>query len=102
MAQEVAAILQPIAKANENEMVVCCPQDIGLLKADIGKLQQIILNLLSNANKFTHQGTVRLDISEQGKQVLFKVIDSGIGIPANKLAHIFEPFNQADSSTTRQ
>ncbi|MEM7017541.1 MAG: AAA family ATPase, partial [Pseudomonadota bacterium] len=102
MAADVAAILYPTASKNNNALVVNCPTDIGSMQADTGKLQQILLNLLSNANKFTHEGDVSLDIFEQDDRLIFKITDSGIGIPEEKLEHIFEPFHQVDNSTTRQ
>ncbi len=74
---------------------------------DCQKLKQILFNLLSNAIKFTDQGFVKLDIRSAQKQaelcqLEFSVSDSGIGIASDKLPHLFEPFTQADSSTTRE
>ena len=72
---------------------------------DPGRLQQILLNLLSNAAKFTKHGDIRLTIehadSPNEDYLHFSVADSGVGIEANMLDHLFEPFTQADSSTTR-
>ncbi|MEM7018076.1 MAG: ATP-binding protein, partial [Pseudomonadota bacterium] len=103
LAQDVGSILNPIARENENELVIDCPNNIGFVQTDSGKLQQIILNLLSNANKFTHQGRVSLIIQEKGYDTIeFQVTDTGIGIPDEKLSNIFEPFNQVDNSSTRQ
>jgi diguanylate cyclase (GGDEF)-like protein len=74
--------------------------------ADAGRIRQILINLLGNAIKFTEQGSVRLTVSlehESDKPLLvFRVIDTGIGIPANALERIFEAFTQVDSSTTRR
>ncbi len=77
------------------------------LTGDPGRLSQIMVNLLGNAVKFTDQGFVRLHISAEAADehhavLRFAVTDSGIGIAPDKLAHIFEPFTQADSSTTRK
>ncbi len=76
------------------------------LKGDAGRLRQIVTNLVGNAIKFTPNGTVTLQIRKNDEDehfvtFLFLVRDSGIGIAADKLEHIFEPFTQADSSTTR-
>jgi len=78
-----------------------------VLKGDAGRLRQLITNLVGNAIKFTPKGTVTLHIGketadEQSVSLRFEVSDSGIGISADKLEHIFEPFTQADSSTTRK
>jgi PAS domain S-box-containing protein len=76
------------------------------LKGDAGRLRQILTNLVGNAIKFTPKGSVKLHIQkidedEHTATLRFLVVDSGIGIAAEKLDHIFEPFTQADSSTTR-
>ena len=78
-----------------------------VLKGDAGRLRQIINNLVGNAIKFTANGSVSLEIKkncegENSATILFLVRDSGIGIAVDKLQHIFEPFTQADSSTTRK
>lgn len=71
------------------------------------RIRQILTNLIGNAIKFTHHGYVRAKVTvasqkEEKIELLFQIIDSGIGIPDNKLAHLFKPFSQADTSTTRQ
>jgi two-component system sensor histidine kinase/response regulator len=76
------------------------------LVGDAGRLRQVLVNILGNAVKFTTRGEVvlRVALDHTGRRVVlqFSVIDTGIGIPADKLAHIFQPFTQADSSTTRR
>ncbi len=89
------------------EMIIAEPQDLEYyLIGDPLRLQQILLNLLANALKFTPSGTVTLDIQcvVEGRQVssTFKVIDTGIGIEEEKKAQIFGKFSQADTSTTRK
>ncbi len=80
--------------------------NIGLYTADPTRIRQILINLIGNAAKFTDHGSIRVVISEvshAGRQGLhFEVIDTGIGISEEKTASVFEPFTQADSSTTRQ
>lgn len=78
-----------------------------LYRSDSIRLRQMLSNLVGNAIKFTHQGIVRIDVREagqEGEQVLleFSVSDSGIGIPPDKQARLFQAFVQADSSTTRE
>ena len=77
------------------------------LNGDAGRLRQIITNLIGNAIKFSHKGSVMFRVEKDAEDGLFVklrflVRDSGIGISAEKLEHIFEPFTQADSSTTRK
>jgi len=72
------------------------------LRGDALRLQQILLNLLGNAIKFTEQGQVRLQVRYAASHLLLKVQDTGIGMSAEQLARIFDPFAQADASTTRR
>ena len=72
-------------------------------KGDPVRIRQVLLNLLSNAVKFTCNGSVKVKAyTNEAKQVCIEVVDSGIGIPEEKLEHIFEQFSQADTSTTRE
>jgi signal transduction histidine kinase len=77
-----------------------------MIKTDYVKIKQILLNLMSNAAKFTHNGEVKLQMMavEQGKKpyIEIKVIDTGIGMDEQGLDRLFEPFTQADTSTTRK
>ena len=74
------------------------------IRTDMPRLKQVLKNLLANAFKFTRQGCVSLDIApaEGGKRIAFAVVDTGIGIPAEKQKIIFEAFQQADGTTARQ
>ena len=68
------------------------------------KLRQILFNLLSNATKFTHNGTIKLEVKsvDNNSRIQFVVSDTGIGIESDHIDHLFDPFTQADSSTTRK
>jgi signal transduction histidine kinase len=77
-------------------------ESLNLIYSDQDKIRQIVLNLLSNAAKFTHEGRIRLSADRAGENVRIAVADTGIGISAEALPRIFTEFQQADSSTTRQ
>ena len=105
LVDEVKTIVEPMMKKNGNTLVVDCPQDIGSLQTDLTKLKQSIINLLSNAAKFTKNGTVTLRLARETRDgapwVKFEVIDSGIGMTDEQMGRLFQAFTQADSSTTR-
>jgi len=86
-----------------NEFTTHCADDVGELDSDAGKLRQVLLNLLGNANKFTDQGLIRLDVRAEGPDfVVFEVSDTGIGIDEVAKAHLFEEFYQGDQSSTKR
>lgn len=99
---DVKSIVDPLAKLNANRFEFHVDPLLSKLVADHTKLRQVLLNLLSNACKFTSAGLVELraTLGEQGRAV-FQVSDTGIGLTSDQLQYIFEPFTQADSSTTR-
>ncbi|RDV04959.1 response regulator [Undibacter mobilis] len=103
---DVKTIVDPMIGKNGNRLVIECPPDIGTLKTDLTKLKQCLINLLSNAAKFTKQGTVLLRLSREASDdgrdlVRFDVGDSGIGMTPEQVGRLFQAFTQADSSTTR-
>jgi signal transduction histidine kinase len=106
LAEEVVATLKPIAEERRNTLEVIRDGELGSLVSDAAKLRQILLNLLSNSLKFTEQGHVRLTVqraTEPGEEwVRFRVSDDGIGMTAEQVASLFQPFVQADSSATRR
>jgi PAS domain S-box-containing protein len=77
-------------------------ENISTIYSDQDKIRQILLNLLSNAAKFTHEGSITLSVRKDGENLLIAVKDTGIGISDEALPRIFKEFQQADSSTTRQ
>ena len=102
---EVITTIKPLAEKNQNELKIVCSDELGTVSMDLVKTRQILLNLLSNACKFTQNGVVSLEVSYVDKNnntmVNFKVTDNGIGIAADKIDTLFDPFVQADTSTTR-
>jgi signal transduction histidine kinase/CheY-like chemotaxis protein len=104
--EEVLGTARPLAEQNKNAIELDCPAGIGSVHADNMRLRQILLNLLSNACKFTKGGTVRLHVgsAEDADQhwVDFAVSDTGIGMTEEQLGRLFQEFTQADASTTRQ
>lgn len=137
--EEVVATIEPLVEKNANTLEVYCTEDIGCMQADPTKVRQALLNLLSNAAKFTKGGTIRLAVSAQAGDTLaerrlpsyqgdggffpdkppspahpitpcnsssswivFRVTDTGIGMTPEQLSKVFDPFTQADSSTTKK
>ncbi len=124
---EVQSIVQPLMSKNSNSFEVYCHSEIGTIFADRTKLKQILINLLSNASKFTHEGIITLkvireyNIEHNGNgsntlsiesanvsdhrvlnQIIFSVTDTGIGMTPQQIEKVFQPFVQADNSTTRK
>ncbi len=102
MVAEVAATIEPLVAAKGSRLAVLCPPDLGAMEADLTKVRQTLFNLLSNAAKFTEAGTVTLRAQRRGGEVLFAVSDTGIGITDEQMERLFQPFSQADASTTRK
>jgi signal transduction histidine kinase/CheY-like chemotaxis protein len=105
MFDEVEATIQPLLAKNSNRLELDCPADIGTMRTDPTKLRQVLLNLLSNAAKFTDRGTVTLSAARvaepAGDYIHFQVADTGIGISAEQLTKLFQPFTQASTATSR-
>ncbi|KPQ38903.1 MAG: Signal transduction histidine kinase [Phormidium sp. OSCR] len=132
LVQEVASTVQPLVDKNTNTIRVESSLNVGTMEADQTKVRQVLLNLLSNAAKFTHQGTIVLTVNRQESPfsvmsmsaegeapngedsrdrplsaaepgwICFRVSDTGIGMTREQIEHIFQPFTQADQSTTKK
>ncbi|QDU18264.1 hybrid sensor histidine kinase/response regulator [Urbifossiella limnaea] len=101
-----ATTIRPLVEKNGNTFVVDCPAGAGELTADPTRVRQCLYNLLGNAGKFTDRGEVRLEVAREERGgagwVVFRVRDTGIGMTPEQLGRIFQPFVQADLSTTRK
>ena len=101
----IVTVAEPLVAQNGNELTKDWDADLGTLNADITKIRQSVFNLLSNASKFTSDGTITLRVRREFRGdrdwLRVEVTDTGIGIPPDKLETIFEEFAQAESSTTR-
>src|SRR5262249_2799973 len=94
-----------LAEKNKNRLIVEAQENLGALTADSMRLKQILLNLLSNACKFTKEGEVALrvrTVADGRDSVELAVADSGIGVPAVPRAKLFQDFTQADALTARR
>ena len=98
----VGMTVQPLIRSTDVKLVSEVAENIPLLHTDHDKLKQILLNLLSNAAKFTHKGSITIQAKAENGNLVVEVKDTGIGISPEALDLIFEEFQQADSSTTRQ
>jgi signal transduction histidine kinase len=102
---EVIGTAGQLAEKNQNRLIIDAQEDLGALNADSMRLKQILLNLLSNACKFTKEGEVALRVRKvaDGRDwVELAVADSGIGMTAEQQAKLFQDFTQADSLTARR
>ncbi len=103
---EVTRLSAPLAKINNNQFKLDISADIAVISIDPVRLQQILLNILGNAFKFTYDGEVLLKAYKQSRNgsntIVFEVTDTGIGIDSENIETLFGEFTQADESTTRQ
>ena len=103
VAEQVLAIVSPAASEKRLPVRLTFGPDVPIaVVTDTARLRQLLLNLVANAVKFTDRGAVDLRIDAAPGGVCIQVIDTGIGIPDDAAPHIFEPFTQADSSSTRR
>jgi signal transduction histidine kinase len=119
MVREVATTIEPLVAKNLNQLKIDLAPDCGKIRADLVKVRQTLLNLLSNASKFTHKGTITLgvrrlrgtlpessetqpDSKVPGDRIQFSVRDTGIGMTPEQQSRLFQAFSQTDASTTRK
>jgi hypothetical protein len=106
--EQVATTVQPLIRKNGNELVVRGADRVGLLRSDATRLRQVVLNLLSNASKFTDHGVITLEAERRtppggdAEWIEISVRDTGIGMTDEQLGRLFEAFSQAESSTARR
>ena len=121
--EQVVTTVQPMVGKNGNTLIVNCDRNIGTIYADSSKLRQALLNLVSNAAKFTDRGKITINVwKEQGEvlpldnseelsatrsrcqipSIVFQVTDTGIGMTEDQVSRLFGAFTQADDSTTRR
>jgi signal transduction histidine kinase len=97
--EEAAVTARPLVEKKGNRFEVQCPADIGSIREDVTKVRQVLLNLLSNAGKFTESGVVTLavrrEVGPAGNWVFFRVADTGIGMTPEQVGQIFGAFVQA-------
>jgi signal transduction histidine kinase len=106
MIQDVAITIAPLLEKQANILKLNCDNALGTMSADLTKVRQNLLNLLSNANKFSKQSTIHLSASRQTEEgidwILFSVTDQGIGMTPEQIRKLFQAFTQIDSSPTRK
>jgi signal transduction histidine kinase/class 3 adenylate cyclase/ActR/RegA family two-component response regulator len=91
-----------LAKGKKLRLINAVPRELPAVDADENRLQQILYNLVGNAVKFTESGHIEVEAIKKGEMIRVSVKDTGVGIPGNKMEAIFQEFEQADASTSRQ
>jgi signal transduction histidine kinase len=106
MVDELLHTVEPLIQKNDNALTVTCSVKAGAMTADLTKTRQILLNLLSNAAKFTRGGTIELEVERRTiadrPWVEFRLTDTGVGMTPEQASKVFDPFTQADVTTTRK
>ena len=104
--EDVIKTVQPLARRNDNALEVELANDLGEMHSDLTRLRQMLLNVLGNASKFTEHGVITLAVRREhgssGDELIFAVRDTGIGMSEGEQSRLFQPFSQADPSTTRR
>jgi signal transduction histidine kinase len=103
---DVRATVEPLVAANGNSLEIVGANVPMSICNDVTRLRQCLFNLLSNACKFTRNGTIRLVLEREtggvSDWIIFHVSDTGIGMTPDEMGKLFQPFTQADASTTRR
>ena len=104
LVREVVSLMRVHADEKGLELGLDCPGEVpGVIESDPLRVRQILMNLVGNAVKFTERGSVRVVVRPAGAaELLFEIVDTGVGIPAQELSAVFDPFSQVDTSTTRR
>lgn len=106
LVDDVRTTVAPMVERNGNRLEIDCPADLGAMRSDPVKVRQVLLNLLSNASKFTQRGVItlageRADLDGQ-PTIVFRVRDTGVGMTPEQMERIFEAFAQADATVSRK
>src|SRR5205085_1201058 len=106
LVRDLKEVMRPLVDRKQNSLVIECSESIGAMQADRIKVRQCLLNLLSNASKFTDHGTVTFSanrVQRNGSDwLIFRVSDTGIGMTEEQVGRLFRAFSQADDSTSRR
>jgi signal transduction histidine kinase len=106
MIQDLGTTAAPLIEKNDNKLEIRIQENIGAMRGDIKRLRQVLLNLLSNAAKFTENGKITIDVSRENVDnndwINFRVLDTGIGMTDEQKSKVFQAFSQADTSITRK
>ena len=104
--EDVLTTAEPLAAVNDNRLEVACPRQLELMHADETRLRQVVLNLVSNACKFTEDGVIKVLVEPAPRSdtpgVSISVSDTGIGMTAEQMGLVFQPFGQADASVAQK
>ena len=103
---EIISTIQPLVRQKNNQLILEITEQLGNVHTDLTKVRQILFNLLGNAAKFTENGLITFvakhEIKDDKNWIVFNIIDQGIGMTKQQIDSLFQPFMQADSSTTRK
>ncbi len=106
LVDSAVSTIRPLVDKNGNSLAVELAEDVGVIHTDVTKVRQTLFNLMSNASKFTEQGTITLRVHRDHRDgiecLVLAVQDTGIGMTPEQMDKLFEAFTQADSSTSRK
>lgn len=97
--EAVAATVAPLIEKNHNTLRLEFAEGLGAIRSDVTRVRQVLLNLLSNASKFTEHGVITLRAAREGDQIVLAVQDTGVGLTPEQIGRLFEAFAQAEKST---